>query len=197
MKNINLWLFSLAVMVIALTSFQNIAMAAQVTGINAHKGLIFINGSIADGFVMNAEVCFYPSSDSDKEITCGRVEQTSESYVTVKVNNTIANRIRYGMEARLSDKEVTQTKPAEPLPCSADSDCGGTGFCFNGKCRDRQENVTEYKACSGDSDCGGTGFCFNGRCRDRQENVIEYKACSGDSDCGDAGFCFNGKCRQR
>ena len=137
MKNINLWLFSLAVMVIALTSFQNIAMAAQVTGINAHKGLIFINGSIADGFVMNAEVCFYPSSDSDKEITCGRVEQVSESFARVKVNNRIAKQIRYGMEARLSVEKESKENTTEPQKCTDDSECGDNGFCFNGKCRQR------------------------------------------------------------
>ena len=135
MKNINLWLFSLAVMVIALTSFQSIAMAAQVTRINAHKGLIFINGSIADGFVMNAEVCFYPSSDSDKEITCGRVEQASESFARVKVNNRIANKIQYGMTAKLDKK--TEKVTTKPLPCTTDSDCGDAGFCFEGNCRQR------------------------------------------------------------
>jgi hypothetical protein len=163
MKNIRILLYSLAFIIITAACFQSIAMAAQVTRINTNKGFIFINGSIADGFVMGAEVCFYPSSDSDEEITCGRVKQASESFARVKVDNRIANRIRYGMEARLSDEEITQ----EALPCSNDSDCGGTGFCFNGKCRDKQEKVIEYKACSDDSDCGDAGFCFNGKCRQR------------------------------
>ena len=36
------------------------------------------------------------------------VQQTSESYVTVKVNNRKAKQIRYGMEAQLEDKEKGQ-----------------------------------------------------------------------------------------
>jgi hypothetical protein len=137
MKKIRILLFSLAIMVIAATWFQSIAIAAQVTRMNENRGFIFINGSIADGFVMGAEVCFYPSSDSDEEITCGRVEQVSESFARVKVNNRIANQIRYGMEARLSVKKESKEVTTEPKACSGDSECGDAGFCFNGKCRQR------------------------------------------------------------
>ena len=137
MKKIRILLFSLAIMVIAATWFQSIAIAAQVTRMNENRGFIFINGSIADGFVMGAEVCFYPSSDSDEEITCGRVEQTSESFARVKVNNRIAKQIRYGMEARLSFEKESKEKETEPLKCTDDSECGDNGFCFQGKCRQR------------------------------------------------------------
>ena len=137
MKNIRVLLYSLAIMVIAATSVQSIVMAAQVTRINTNKGFIFIDGSIADGFVLGAEVCFYPSSESDKEITCGRVEQVSESFARVKVNNRIAKQIRYGMEARLSVEEESKEVTTEPKACTDDSECGDTGFCFNGKCRQR------------------------------------------------------------
>ena len=137
MKNIKMLLYSLAIIIITAACFQSIATAAQVTRINTNRGFIFINGSIADGFVMGAEVCFYPSSDSDEEITCGRVEQTSESFARVKVNNRIAKQIRYGMEARLSVEKESKENATEPLKCTDDSECGDNGFCFNGKCRQR------------------------------------------------------------
>jgi hypothetical protein len=137
MKKIKVSLYSLAIMVIAAAWFQSIAMAAQVTRINTNKGFIFINGTIADGFVLGAKVCFFPSSDSDEEITCGRVEQTSESFARVKVNNRIAKQIRYGMEARLSVEKESKEKATEPLKCTDDSECGDNGFCFQGKCQQR------------------------------------------------------------
>jgi uncharacterized membrane protein (DUF485 family) len=137
MKNIRVLLYSLAITIITAACFQSIAMAAQVTRINANRGFIFINGTIADGFVMGAEVCFYASSDPDEEIACGRVEQTSESFARVKVNNRIAKQIRYGMEARLSAEDESKEITTEPLKCTDDSECGDTGFCFNGKCRQR------------------------------------------------------------
>ncbi|MFZ0482169.1 MAG: hypothetical protein WAL93_02170 [Desulfobacterales bacterium] len=135
MKKINILFSSLAIIVIATASFQSIAMAAQVTRINEKKGFIFIDGSISDGFVMGANVCFY--SSSGKEITCGQVEQTSESFARVKINNRIANQIRYGMEARLSVEKESQEEKTGPQTCTDDSECGNTGFCFNGRCRQR------------------------------------------------------------
>ena len=137
MKNIKMLLYSLAIIIITAACFQSIATAAQVTRINTNRGFIFINGSIADGFVMGAEVCFYPSSDSDEEITCGRVEQTSESFARVKVNNRIAKQIRYGMEARLSVEKESKENATEPQKCTDDSECGDTGFCYHGRCRQR------------------------------------------------------------
>jgi hypothetical protein len=133
MQKIKILLVALTMMVIAATFFQSIATAAQVTRINENKGYIFIDGSIADGFVMGAKVCFY--SSSDEEITCGRVEQASESFARVKVNNRIAKKIRYGMEAKLSDEKANKTEKTGPQACSDDSDCGSTGYCVNGKCQ--------------------------------------------------------------
>ncbi|MGA8179792.1 MAG: hypothetical protein WB792_07005 [Desulfobacterales bacterium] len=135
MKKMKVLLFSLAIVVIALTSFQSIAAAAQVTRINQNKGYIFIDGSIAEGFVMGAKVCFYASPR--EKITCGRVEQASETFARVKVNNRIAYKIHYGMTAKLSVKNDTKEKATAPLPCTADSDCGDAGFCFEGNCRQR------------------------------------------------------------
>ena len=135
MNKISILLFSLAIAVITLTSFQSIAAAAQVTRINQNKGYIFIDGSIAEGFVMGARVCFYTSSN--EQITCGRIEQASENFARVKVNNRIANKIHYGMTAKLSVKKEPKEKATAPLPCTADSDCGDAGFCFEGYCRQR------------------------------------------------------------
>ena len=133
MKQIRVLLFSLAIAVMALTSFQSIATAAQVTRINENKGFIFINGSIAEGFVLGATVCFYTSSG--KVITCGRVEQASEAFARVKINNRIAKKIQYGMTAKIS--KGTKKETTAPLPCTTDSECGDAGFCFEGRCRQR------------------------------------------------------------
>lgn len=128
-------LFSLAIVLTALISSQSIAAAAQVTRINQKKGFIFIDGSIAEGFVMGAEVCFY--TPSGEKITCGRIEQTSENFARVKISNRIAYKIHYGMTAKLSVKKDTREKATAPLACTADSDCGDAGFCFEGYCRQR------------------------------------------------------------
>jgi hypothetical protein len=133
MKKMKVLLFSLVIVVIALTFFQNIAAAAQVTRINQNKGYIFIDGSIAEGFVMGAKVCFYTSSG--EQITCGSIEQTSENFARVKISNRIAYKIQYGMTAKLAKKAEKVT--TKPLPCTADSDCGDAGFCFEGHCRQR------------------------------------------------------------
>jgi hypothetical protein len=135
MKKIKVSLMALTIMVIAATFFQSISMAAQVTRIHSSRKYIFVNGSIADGFVMGATVCFY--SSSGEKITCGRIEQASESFAKVRVDNRIAKQIRYGMEARLSAKKDAKEETKEPLKCTDDSECGDTGFCYNGKCRQR------------------------------------------------------------
>jgi hypothetical protein len=135
MKKIKVLLFSLAIVAIAATSFQGIASAAQVTRINANKGYIFIDGTIAGGFVMGARVCFY--TPSGEEITCGRIEQASDSFARVKVNNRIAIHIRYGMVAKLAVKKETKEKATAPKTCTNDSDCGDAGFCYQGTCLQR------------------------------------------------------------
>jgi hypothetical protein len=101
MKKINVALVTLAIIMIGATYFNVIAQAAQVTRINKNRGLIVIDGNKDGGFVMGATVCFY--STSGEEITCGRIQQTSESYATVKINNRQARQIRIGMEAILTD----------------------------------------------------------------------------------------------
>ena len=108
MHRIKTILIALAIIVIAAISFKSIVMAAEVTRINKNRGLIVINGNKDDGFIRGATVCFY--STSGEEITCGRIQQTSESYATVKVNNRKARQIRYGMEAQLSAEKQIKKK---------------------------------------------------------------------------------------
>lgn len=102
MKKINVSLVTVAIIIIGVTYFNVIAQAAQVTRINKNRGLIVIDGNKGDGFVMGASVCFY--STSGEEIACGKIQQTSESYATVKINNRQAKQIRFGMEAKLSER---------------------------------------------------------------------------------------------
>lgn len=133
MQKIKVLLLALAFMVIAATFFESISMAAEVTRIHSSRKYIFINGSIADGFVMGARVCFY--SSSGEEITCGRIEQASESFAKVRVDNRIAKQINYGMEARLSVEKESKEEATEPQKCTDDSECGDSGFCINGRCQ--------------------------------------------------------------
>jgi len=135
MQKFKVLLVALSILVIVVTFFQTISMAAQVTRIHSSRKYIFINGSIADGFVMGAKVCFFSSPDSDEEITCGPIEQVSESFAKVRVNNRIAKQIRYGMEARLSVEKESKEETTEPKACSDDSECGDSGYCINGKCQ--------------------------------------------------------------
>ncbi len=137
MQKFKVLLVALSIIIIVATFFQTISMAAQVTRIHSSRKYIFINGSIADGFVMGAKVCFFSSPDSDEEITCGRIEQVSESFAKVRVNNRIAKQIRYGMEARLSVEKESKEKTTEPQKCTDDSECGDSGFCIDGKCQQR------------------------------------------------------------
>jgi len=136
MQRIKTILIVLAIVVASATSFKCNVQAAEVTRINKNRGLIVIDGNKADGFVMGAKVCFY--SSSGEEITCGRVRQTSESYVTVEVNNRKAKQIRNGMEAQLEDDEKGQEyvgSPKEEKSCVDDSECGNSGYCVNGNCQ--------------------------------------------------------------
>lgn len=141
MKNIRMLLYSLAIIIITAACFQSIATAAQVTRIHSSRKYIFINGTAAEGFVMGAEVCFYASPDSNEPITCGPIDQVSESFSRVRVDNRIAKQIRYGMEARLSvekeGKESTESteKAKEPQKCTDDSECGDSGYCVDGTCQ--------------------------------------------------------------
>jgi hypothetical protein len=132
MRTIKVFFAVLAIASIGETAFNVDAMAAQVTRINENKGLIVIDGHKDEGFLMGAIVCFYAASG--EEITCGRIQQTSEFYVTVKVSNRKAKQIRYGMEATLLDGSPEKKDAVEEQNCVDDSDCGDDGYCVNGKC---------------------------------------------------------------
>ena len=136
MQRIKIFIAVLAIIVIATISFRGVVLAAEVTRINENRGLIVINGSKEAGFVMGATVCFY--STSGEQITCGSVQQTSESYVTVGVDNRKAKQIRYGMEAQLEDDGKGQGyigSPKEENSCVDDSECDNSGYCVNGNCQ--------------------------------------------------------------
>jgi len=133
MHKIKTVLVALAIVVVSAASFKCIAQEAQVTRINKNRGLIVINGNKDDGFVMGATVCFY--SSSGEEITCGKVQQTSGSYVTVKVNNRKAKQIRNGMEAQLSVEITDKGEGTDRQDCVDDSGCGDGGYCINGECQ--------------------------------------------------------------
>lgn len=132
MKRIILLLLALWVMIIAATFYKGIAMAAQVTRINMSRGLIVIDGSKDAGFIMGATVCFYAASG--EEVACGRIQQTSESFATVKVNNRDAKQIRYGMEAKIPVETSAEDVTKEDKRCVDDSECGANEICINGKC---------------------------------------------------------------
>lgn len=135
MQKIKISLMIVIFMVIASISLPGIVQGAQVTRLNKEKGLVFIDGSKNDGFVMGAKVCFYTSSGD--EITCGRIQQTSASYSTVKVNNRKAKRIKYGTEATLVTDEKDENNSSvtkKRRSCSDNSNCGDNEICINGQC---------------------------------------------------------------
>ena len=133
MYKIKTVLIVLAIVVIATISLESTVSAAEVTRINENRGLIVINGNKEAGFVMGATVCFY--STSGEEITCGSVQQASEYYVTVKVNNRKAKQIRNGMEAQLSVEITDKGEGTDRQDCVDDSGCGDGGYCINGECQ--------------------------------------------------------------
>ena len=163
MHRIKTILIALAIIAIAAISFKSIVMATEVTRINKNRGLIVINGNKDDGFVMGAKVCFY--SSSGEEITCGRIQQTSESYVTVKINNREAKQIRNGMEARLSAEITDKEEAAGGQGCVDDSECGDNSYCDNGECIKSKEK----KGCVDDSECGEGGYCVGGECKETKK----------------------------
>jgi len=100
MKKIKLLLVALTIIVLATISFKDICGAAQVTKINEPKGQISINEGKDAGFIFGAKVCFY--SSSGKELICGKVLRTSDSYAIVRIRNVReTKKIAIGSEAIL------------------------------------------------------------------------------------------------
>ncbi len=101
MKKIKGFLIALTIILVVVTFFSGIALAAQVTRVNKFKGHVFINGGEDAGYILGAAVCFV--SSSGEELICGTVQRTSASEAMVKVNrsDTRRRRITGGMEALL------------------------------------------------------------------------------------------------
>jgi len=106
MNKIKLFLFAMAIIVIASTSFIGIAMAAQVAWINESKGRVHINGGVNNGFIPGATVCFFVSSASyGDEFVCGSVVSAEASKAVVKVQKSRAKKMKKGTEAMLLVKK--------------------------------------------------------------------------------------------
>lgn len=101
MKKIKGFLIALTIILVVVTFFSGIALAAQVTRVNKFKGHVFINGGEDAGYILGATVCFV--SSSGEELICGTVQRTSasEAMVKVKRSDTRRRRITGGMEALL------------------------------------------------------------------------------------------------
>jgi ribosomal protein L35AE/L33A len=100
MKKIKLLLIALTIVVLATPSFKDICRAAEVTKINEPKGQIYINEGKDAGFIFGAKVCFF--SSSDKELICGKVLRTTDSYAIVRIKNRReTKKIEIGAKAML------------------------------------------------------------------------------------------------
>ena len=110
MRNIKVSIVTLTIILLAANSFQGVAMAAQVSGINKSKGRIHINGGVNDGFIPGATVCFIVSSASyGDEFVCGSVVSAEASKAVVKVQKSRARKMKMGTEAMLHvEKEAKE-----------------------------------------------------------------------------------------
>ncbi len=106
MKKIKVFFISATIFVLAATSFNSLVLAAQITAINESKGRIHINGSVDEGFIPGATVCFFISSG--EKVFCGTVQSTSGSKAVVKVNKREAKKMKKGLEAILVVKKDDQ-----------------------------------------------------------------------------------------
>ena len=109
MNKIKLFVFAMAIIVIASTSFISIAMAAQVAQvvwINKSKGRVHITGGVNDGFIPGFTVCFFVSSKSyGDELICGPIVSADASEAVVKVQKSMAKKMKKGTAAMLLVKE--------------------------------------------------------------------------------------------
>jgi len=112
MRNIKVSFVTLTIILLAANSFQGVAMAAQVSGINKSKGRIHINGGVNDGFIPGASVCFFMSSVAyGDEFVCGTVVSAEASKAVVKVHKSRAKKMKMGTEAILRGEK--ESKKAE------------------------------------------------------------------------------------
>ena len=108
MQKSNVFFILATTFVLTFTSFCSLAAAAQITSINESKGRIHINGSVDEGFIPGATVCFFISSG--EKIFCGTIQSTSGSEAVVNVSKSEAKKMRKGLEAVLIVKEEVQKK---------------------------------------------------------------------------------------
>lgn len=117
MKKIKGFLIALTIILVVVTFFSGIALAAQVTRVNKFKGHVFINGGEDAGYILGATVCFV--SSSGEELICGTVQRTSasEAMVKVKRSDTRRRRITGGMEALLygGEEQKEEIKDKEEI----------------------------------------------------------------------------------
>ena len=107
MKKIKLLLVTLTIIVLAIPSFKDISRAAQVTKINEPKGQISIDEGKDAGFIFGAKVCFF--STSNKELICGKVLRTTDSYAIIKIKNRReTKKIEIGAKAMLHVEEESE-----------------------------------------------------------------------------------------
>ena len=100
MNTIKLLLVVPTIIVLSTMSFKGICGAAQVTKINQDKGQVFIDEGKGAGFEFGAKVCFF--SSIDKELICGKVLRTTDSYAIVRIKNRRKTKeIEIGSEAML------------------------------------------------------------------------------------------------
>ncbi len=98
--------------------------------------------------------------------------------------------------------------------CDANAQCS-TGYCYNGRCRDRScpaeqdctcdVNVTCNQTCDADRKCSDGTSCINGRCRNPEcpstsscvciKDVTCNQDCDANNQCSDQTTCIDGKCR--
>lgn len=96
MQTIKVFFFLVTITIIA-SYTSGAAFAAEVTKVNVSQGHIYIDAGKEAGFIMGADVCFYPLAG--KKIVCGIVRQTSPTWAMVKVKNREAKLIKRGMAA--------------------------------------------------------------------------------------------------
>jgi ribosomal protein L35AE/L33A len=106
MNKIKLFFFAMVIIVIVSTSFNGMAMTAQVVWINKSKGRVHINGGVNNGVILGATVCFFVSSASfGNELVCGSVVSAEASKAVVKVQKSRAKKMKKGTEAMLLVKK--------------------------------------------------------------------------------------------
>lgn len=111
MRKIKVFLVSLTILVLAATSFEGIALAAQVAWVNESSGRVHINGGKNDGYELGTIVCFFISSR--EELVCGIVQSTSGSKAVVKVEKRWGKKILKGTEAMLYVEEQEKEEMKE------------------------------------------------------------------------------------